>query len=127
MHPGARRSLAETKGKDSDGTVDQPPVGPKPLSLGGRCRALIKECFAQNDSFILPRRKPAVVFTEGQISYVLRVVADETSRASYDMLENLINRASRLSLTIEPVGKAANKKGSTRRGSFFSSQAGAGT
>ena len=118
LHHVARRSLPETSGQESDGTADQPPVAPRPLSLGGRNRALIKECFAKNESFRLHPGNPAVVFTEGQISNVLRVVADETARASYDMLENLIHRASRLSMTTEPVGKAVNKKGSTRRSSF---------
>ena len=56
-------------------------------------------------------------FTEGQISTVLRVVADETAQASYEMHESLIYRASRLSLATEPVGNKSNKKGSTRRGS----------
>ena len=117
LHPGDLRSPLDTSGQDSDDTAVQLPIGPRPRSLGGSSRALIKECFPQNESFRLPPGNPAVVFTEGQISNVLRAVADETDRAAYDMLENLIYRASRLSLTTEPVGKAANKKGSARRGS----------
>ena len=117
LHPGARRTPPDTSEQDSDDTAIQPPVGPRPLSLGGRSSALIKECFAQNGSFRLPPGNPAVVFTGGQINNVLRVVADETARASYDMLETLIYRAIQLSLTTEPVGKATNRKGSARRGS----------
>ena len=78
---------------------------------------MIKEYFAQNETFRLPPGNPAVVFTEDQVGSLLRVVADETARASYDMLENLIHRAKRLSLTTEPVGSTSNKKGSKRRGS----------
>ena len=38
------------------------------------------------------------------------MVADETARASYDMLENLIQRASQLSLSPQlPSGKSSNK------------------
>ena len=117
LRPGARRSLPETSDLSSTGSVGQPPAGPNLPALGGRSRAMIKEYFAQNETFRLPPGNPAVVFTEGQIGSLLRVVADETARASYDMLENLIHRASRLSLTTEPVGSATNKKGSKRRGS----------
>ena len=78
---------------------------------------MIKEYFAQNETFRLPPGNPAVVFTEGQVGSLLRVVAVKTARASYDILENLIHRANRLSLTTEPVGSATNKKGSKRRGS----------
>ena len=117
LRPGARRSLPETSDLSSTGSVGQPPVGPNLPPLGGRSRAMIKECFAQNETFTLLPGNPAVVFTEGQVGSLLRVVADETARASYDMLENLIHRAKRLSLTTEPVDSATNKKGSKRRGS----------
>ena len=116
LRPGARRSLPETSDLSSNGSVGQPPAGPNLPPLGGRSRIMIKEYFAQNETFRLPPGNPAVVFTEGQVGSLLRVVADETARASYDMLENLIYRANRLSLTTEPVGSATNKKGSKRRG-----------
>ena len=58
--------------------------------LGGRSRALIKEYFAGNEVSNLPKGHPTIVFTEEQIKSVVRAVADETARASYDMLENLI-------------------------------------
>ena len=116
LRPGARRSLPETSDLSSTGSVGQPPVGPNLAPLGGRSRAM-KEYFAQNETFRLPPGNPAVVFTEGQVGSLLRVVADETTRASLDMLENLIHRANRLSLTTEPVGSATNKKGTKRRGS----------
>ena len=57
--------------------------------LGGRSRALIKEYFAGNEVSNLPKGHPTIVFTEEQINSVVRAVADETARASYDMLENL--------------------------------------
>ena len=117
LRPGARRSQAETSDLSSNGSVGQPPAGPILPPLGGRSRAMINEYFAQNETFRLPPGNPAVVFTEDQVGSLLRVVADETARASYDMLENLIHRAKRLSLTTEPVGSTTNKKGSKRRGS----------
>ena len=47
----------------------------------------------------------------------MRVIADETARASYDMLENLVYRASRLSLASRSGSTKAAKQGSSRRGS----------
>ena len=98
-------------------TPVNPPVTPRDASLGGRSRALIKEHFESSEKFRLPPGHPVVAFTESQISTVMRVVADETARASYDMLENLVYRASRLSLASRPGGSKASKGGSSRKGS----------
>ena len=56
------------------------------------------------------RGHPTIALTEDQVSSVLRVVADETARASYDMLENLVYRASRLSLNTSVPGRRVSKK-----------------
>ena len=48
-------------------------------------------------------------------------MADETARASYDMLENLVYRASRLSLSTGPAITKSGKMGSIRRGSSATS------
>ena len=118
LHPAAGESLPETSDLVSNVTPDHLPAEPRILPSGGRIRALIREYFTENESFRLSPGHPTIVFTEGQISNVLRVVADETARVSYDMLENLIHRANRLSLTSVPIGSGNNKKGSTRRESF---------
>ena len=54
----------------------------------------------------------------------MRVVADETARASYDMLENLVQRASRLSLASRPGSTKVAKQGSSRRDSSVVTSAG---
>ena len=54
----------------------------------------------------------------------MRVVADETARASYDLLENLVYRASRLSLATGPGGNQANKKSSSGSGPSVVTSAG---
>ena len=79
------------------GTPVNLPGEPRDVPLGGRSRALIKEHFETSERFRLPPGHPVIAFTESQISAIMRVVADETARASYDMLENLVYRASRLS------------------------------
>ena len=101
-----------------------PPREPRDVPLGGRSRALIKEHFENIERFRLPPGHPVVAFTESQISAVMRAVADETARASYDMLENLFYRASRLSLASRPVGTKSGKVGSSRTGSSVGTSAG---
>ena len=89
------------------------PTGkPEPLKVSSW--ALLKEYFAKTDPVELLRGHPTIALTEDQISSVLRVVADETSRASYDMLENLVYRASRLSLNTSVPGRRVSKKSNVR-------------
>ena len=86
-------------------STEPPPrnVGkPEPLKVSSR--SMLKEYFAKADPVELLRGHATIALTEDQISSVLRVVADETARASYDMLENLVYRASyRLSLSVQIV------------------------
>ena len=64
------------------------------------------------------------MFTEEQINRVVRAVADETARASYDMLENFFHRASRLSLNPQlAYGKTCKK--TAGRGGYARSLSGA--
>ena len=53
---------------------------------------------------------------------MLRIVADETARASYDMLENLIKRASELRLDPKPSSKKTSKRASPTKSSVGSSK-----
>ena len=117
LNPAAQYSFPEDSDRSSTITPDKLPVEDKILQLGGRIRALIKEYFAGNEPSSLPQGHPTIAFTEGQICNVLKRVADETARASYDMLEKLIHRASQLSLTSEPVAGKSTKKSIARRGS----------
>ena len=110
-------NLPGSSNQSSVVTPVNPPVEPRDAPLGGRSRALIKEHFESSAKFRLPPCNPVVAFTESQISTVMRVVADETAKASYDMLENLVYRASRLSLASRPSGSKTSKGGSSRRSS----------
>ena len=103
---------------------DKFPIENQIPPLGGRSRALIKEYFAGNEVSNLPKGHPTIVFTEEQINSVVRAVADETARASYDMLENLIHRASRLSLNPQLAYGKTSKK-TVGRGGFARSLSGA--
>ena len=100
------------------------PGEPKDVPLGGRSRASIKEHFETSERFRLPPGHPVVAFTESQISAIMRVVADETATASYDMLEKLVYRACRLSMASRPGSTKVAKQVSSRRGSSVVTSAG---
>ena len=85
-------------------------------------RALIKEYFAQSETVNLIQGHPTIAFSQDQISSVLRIVADETARASYDMLANLKQRASELRLDPKPSSKKTPKRTSSTKSSVGSSK-----
>ena len=117
-------SLPVCSDQSSVATPFDPPPEPRDVPLGGRSRAVIKEHFENSERIRFPPGHPVVAFTESQISAVVRAVADETARASYDMLENLVYRASRLSLASRPGGTKSSKGSSSRRGSSVVTSAG---
>ena len=117
-------NLPRSSDLSSVGTPVNLPGEPREVPLGGRSRASIKEHFETSERVRLPPGHPVAAFTESQISAVMRVVADETARASYDMLENLVYRASRLSLASRPGSTKVTKQGSSRRGSSVVTSAG---
>ena len=87
--------------------------------LSGSGRALIKEYFEAAPTFCLSPGHPVLVFSEGQVSNVLKVVADEAVRSSIKSMDNLIHQVSRLNLGPSrqvPGGRA------TPRGSLAGSQ-----
>ena len=117
-------SLPVCSDQSSVATPFDPPPEPRDVPLGGRSRAVIKEHFENSERIRFPPGHPVVAFTESQISAVVRAVADETARASYDMLENLVYRASRLSLASRPGGTKSSNGSSSRRGSSVVTSAG---
>ena len=94
-------------------TASLPPIPrskPEPLKVSSR--ALLKEYFAKAEPVDLLRDHSTLALTEAQIASVLRVVADEIARASYDMLESLVYRASRLNLNTSVPSKRVSRKSS---------------
>ena len=83
----------------SDTSRSSSPVresGTGPLTSSSR--ALIKQHFSEASPVFLPRGHPTVAFNEGQVSSILTAVANESARASFDMLSSVVERASRLNL-----------------------------
>ena len=121
LNPPAQYSLLVASDQSSDVATVKTPEEPKVRPLGGSSRALIKKYFGNNEPERLPPGHPVFAFTEGQLGSVLRVVADETARASYDMLENLVYRASRLSLSTKAGANSGKGRTSSRQGSSVDS------
>ena len=119
-------TLPDSSDQSSIATPVHRSAEPREAPLEERSRAMIKEHFEKSERFRLPGGHPIVAFTESQISTIMRVVADETARASFDMLENLVYRASRLSLAARPSGTHSDQNGFSRRGSSVVTRAGRG-
>ena len=112
---GRYNPIVEVEETSSLSTEPPPRNMGKPETLKVSSRSMLKEYFAKADPVELLRGHATIALTEDQISSVLRVVADETARASYDMLENLVYRASRLSLVAPIPGKRVSKPSSVRK------------
>ena len=110
---GGRYNPVIEVGETSSFSTEPPPrdIG-KPEPLKNSSRSMLKEYFAKADPVELLRGQATIALAEDQISSILRVVADEYTRASYDMLENLVYRASRLSLGTPITGKRVSKQSS---------------
>ena len=89
-----RGHLGETSNDLSCSSSPVRKSGTGPLSSSS-C-ALIKQLSSEASSVFLPRGHPTVAFNEGQVSSILTAVANESARASFDMLSSVVEQASRL-------------------------------
>ena len=79
-------------------SADFPEDNSRTAQLSGSGRALINEYFEAAPTFSLSPGHPVLVFSEGQVSNMLKVVADKAVRSSIKSMENLIHQVSRLNL-----------------------------
>ena len=88
------------------------PVPPEPTSpapLTSSSRLIMKQYFEEtNPTYLFPGH-PTVVFNQNQVSSILRIVADESARASFEMLNSVVVRASQLSLR-RPAGTTSRAR-----------------
>ena len=96
--PGETRDVARPS--DSSNESVPPEVraeaGPSPLSATSR--VIIKQCFTETNPICLDPGHPVVAFNQEQITSIIRIVADESARASFEMLNSVVQPASRLNL-----------------------------
>ena len=76
----------------------EPPVASTLATLSVSRREVIRKCFSEAQPISLPRGHSNVAFNRDQIEHIMKVVADETARSSFEMLNSVVMRASRLSL-----------------------------
>ena len=89
-------SCRDESSHDSN-VADLPPItDPPPLS--GTSRVIIKQCFTETNPICLDPGHPVIALNQDQITSILRIVADESARASFEMLSSVVERASRLNL-----------------------------
>ena len=91
-----RGHFGETSSDTSRSSSPVRESGTGPLSSSSR--ALIKQHLSETSPVSLPRGHPTVAFIEGQVSSILTEVANESAIASFDMLSNVVERASRPNL-----------------------------
>ena len=105
----SRRNDNESSDGESMFTTVGLPETSRGQGLKSSSRALIKEHFQTNETFVLPQGHPVITFTENQLSSVLKIVADEAVGASQDPLERIIQKTRRLSLEapVRPSASAA--------------------
>ena len=99
------RNVAPALGVSSYASPDeavQRSGGPAPLSI--KNQELIRTYFEKTPSFSLPQGHPTISLNQEQIGNILRIVVDETVRASFEMLNSVVIRASQLSLRGSPAG-----------------------
>ena len=110
-----RGRLGETSSDTSRSSSPVRESGTGPLTSSSR--ALIKQHFSEASPVFLPRGHPTVAFNEGQDSSILTAVANESARASFDMLSSVVERASRLNLG--GCSRCNQPRGPATKGSFY--------
>ena len=86
----------EGSDKVSPDEVIQRSGGPAPLSI--HSQELIRTYFEKAHSFSLPQGHHTISLNQEQVGHILRIVADETARALFEMLNSVVTRASQLSI-----------------------------
>ena len=114
----------EASGTDSK---PEPPAASKSATLSFTSREVIRKYFSESQPISLPRGHPTVAFNRDQIEHILKVVADETARSSFEMLSNVVLRASRLSLGERVAPRRDNRSKSPFPRSQLSDSEGKGT
>ena len=88
--------VSESDGVESTTAGETKESGTHQLSRSSR--ALVNHCLQHATAYSLPKDHLTISLNSEQMQTILRVVADESARASYAMMEDIVKRASRLTL-----------------------------
>ena len=111
--PAKHESLACPNDSSNESSVPTVPVDRGPIPFSGSSRGIIKQRFTETNPIWFDPGHPIVVFNQDQISSILRIVADESARASFEMLNSVVQRASRLNLKSPSRPQQRNRTRST--------------
>ena len=98
-----------------DSSIPDLPPRTEPPPLSGTSRVIIKQCFTEVNPICLDPGHPVIALNQDQITSILRIVADESARASFEMLNSVVERASRLNLS-SPVKATPRRRAASTSG-----------
>ena len=87
---------------DYESTVQVPIAAVREASISVSSREAIRKCFSETNPISLPQGHPTVAFNQEQMCQILKVVADETAKSTFGMMNSLIENASQLNLNQSP-------------------------
>ena len=96
--PAEVRDIACPNDSSNESVPPEVRADPGPTPLSATSRSIIKQCFTETNPICLDPGHPVVALNQEQITSILRIVADESARASFEMLNSVVQRASRLNL-----------------------------
>ena len=87
------------------------PSGSAALSIINR--EIIKKYFSETKPIYLPQTHPTIALNQNQIGHILRIVAVESARVSYEMMDCILRRASEINLSSANATNATGKPART--------------
>ena len=85
-------------GSSSESVPSEVRKDPGPNPLSATSRVIIKQCFTETNPICLDLGHPVIALNPEQITSILRIVADESARPSFEMLNSVVQRARKLNL-----------------------------
>ena len=110
MAPRKREDSTDDSDDTSEATAEDPPAQTTGLTaLSISSREIIRKYFSETKPIFLPQGHPTIALTPDQIGHILRIVADESVKASFEMMDCIIRRAGELNLNSDRTLRAPNK------------------
>ena len=100
--PKTQYLTCNSDGSDYESTIQAPVAVSREAPISISSREIIRKCFAETNPISLPQGHPTVAFNQEQMCQMLKVVADETAKSTFGMMNSLILKASQLNLNQSP-------------------------
>ena len=96
--PAKTTTIACPGGSSNESSKFIAPVELGPTPLSGTSNAIVELCFDEVNPICFDPGHPVVAFNQDQITSILRIVTDASARGSFEMLNSIVERASKLNL-----------------------------